>query len=392
MLQRPKNYSSHNLLPPINLISPCLSPSPTSNFFRSASQISLATPRTYGKRKLSPIGRTPTSKQIHQVNASITAECSNGHIKSYAANSHVGIVRESNEDRVTINYRVAKPDNKQCDHWPLISYFGVFDGHGGSLCAEFLRDNLLDYIVNQAKFPDHPTEAIKAGFDEAENAFLAYVQRQTGSYDRSGSCAIVVLIIKDACYVANVGDSRAVLSVDRGMRLHELSHDHKPNAIGERERIEKAGGKVYANELSPFSAVSTGQNQLVYRVLPGRLACSRTLGDADAKLECFGGLKGVVIAEPEVKSFRVCKKYDFILIASDGIFDMMTSAEAIKSVWNAFENSRQTFHGTCGEGVKRLLEESMARRSLDNVSAVLIAFKPLRDVFEEQSNSEIDRR
>mmetsp|Transcript_25120 Transcript_25120/g.44026 ORF Transcript_25120/g.44026 Transcript_25120/m.44026 type:complete len:394 (+) Transcript_25120:49-1230(+) len=384
---RTKTFGSHLLLPPI---SPSPSPSPTSftkSLGRTVSALSLPTSRLQSNRKLSPLGLTPQSRQVPKVSQSIVATGSTGHIKSYAANSHIGIIRETNEDRVVINYRVSKPEDKDCENWPLISYFGVFDGHGGSLCAEFLRDNLLDYILKQPSFPETPVEALKSGFDEAENAFLSYVVHQSGSYDRSGSCVNVVLVIKDTCYVANVGDSRAILSCERGMRLHELSHDHKPNCPSERERIEKVGGKVYANELSPFTAFVSGENQTVFRVLPGRLAISRSVGDADSKLECFGGLKGAVIAEPEVRSFRVCKKYDFILIASDGIFDKLSNSEAIRAVWTAFEYPRLTFHGTCGEGVKKVIEEALVRRTLDNVSAVLVAFKPLRDAFEELSST-----
>jgi serine/threonine protein phosphatase PrpC len=88
---------------------------------------------------------------------------------------------------------------------------------------------LLDYILNEASFPDHPVKAIKAGFARADADFISNAMANTGMCDRSGSCANVVIIIRDACYVANVGDSRAVLSCDRGARLHELSQDHKPN-------------------------------------------------------------------------------------------------------------------------------------------------------------------
>jgi serine/threonine protein phosphatase PrpC len=192
------------------------------------------------------------------------------------------------------------------------------------------------------------------------------------------------MVIKEVCYVANVGDCRAIMSVERGFRLHELSHDHKPNLPAERERVEQAGGKIYANEASPFTAFVSGENSTVYRVLPGRLAISRAFGDADAKLECFGGIRGVVIAEPDVKSFRISKKYDFILIASDGVFDKLTNSDAIRAVWTAVGTSCLTFHGACGEGAQTVLEEALRRTSLDNVSVVLVAFKPLRDVYEEQ--------
>jgi protein phosphatase PTC2/3 len=63
--------------------------------------------------------------------------------------------------------------------------------------------------------------------------------------DKSGSCAIVVLIIHDMCYVANVGDSRAVLSSEEGKKTYPLSLDHKPGEDGETERIRDAGGEIY---------------------------------------------------------------------------------------------------------------------------------------------------
>lgn len=60
---------------------------------------------------------------------------------------------------------------------------------------------------------------------------------QTGELDRSGSCAIVVLIVGDQCYVANVGDSRAVMSGSAGSKVYTLSRDHKPSDPEEAARI-----------------------------------------------------------------------------------------------------------------------------------------------------------
>jgi protein phosphatase 2C family protein 2/3 len=65
------------------------------------------------------------------------------------------------------------------------------------------------------------------------------------SVDKSGSCALVVIIIEDDCWVANLGDSRALLSEDSSNRLYVLTRDHKPCDPLERERIEKAGGSIY---------------------------------------------------------------------------------------------------------------------------------------------------
>lgn len=66
-----------------------------------------------------------------------------------------------------------------------------------------------------------------------------------GFVDNSGSCAIVILIVNDICYVANVGDSRAVMSANAGKDILALSKDHKPDEDYETARITAHGGKIY---------------------------------------------------------------------------------------------------------------------------------------------------
>ena len=63
--------------------------------------------------------------------------------------------------------------------------------------------------------------------------------------DRSGSCAIVILIVGETCYSANVGDSRAAISMNGGKVVMPLSRDHKPSDVNEYNRIIKGGGQVY---------------------------------------------------------------------------------------------------------------------------------------------------
>lgn len=73
----------------------------------------------------------------------------NGIVKAYAANTNQGIVRNYNEDRVAIILNIMKPPNIDSkEDWPICSFFGVYDGHGGTLCADFLRDNLHQYVEN----------------------------------------------------------------------------------------------------------------------------------------------------------------------------------------------------------------------------------------------------
>ena len=80
----------------------------------------------------------------------------NGIVKSYAANTNQGVIRNYNEDRVSIVLNIQKPPQKVCDRWPKCQFFAIFDGHGGHTCADFLRDNLHQFIVRDQEFPQNP--------------------------------------------------------------------------------------------------------------------------------------------------------------------------------------------------------------------------------------------
>ena len=141
-----------------------------------------------------------------------------------------------------------------------------------------------------------------------------------GEVDKSGSCAIVALVIDDMCYIANTGDSRALLSADGGKHVITLSNDHKPTDDIEVERILRNEGRIYQNT----SVISSmGQSQVVlgpHRVFPGRLSVCRTFGDIEAKREKFGGNPNVVIAVPDIKEFIIDEKMDFLLLGCKYFF------------------------------------------------------------------------
>jgi serine/threonine protein phosphatase PrpC len=68
---------------------------------------------------------------------------------------------------------------------------------------------------------------------------------EQGDIERSGTCATTMLVIDDTCYIANTGDSRAIMSVNGGQQVITLSNDHKPTDLVEVNRILKNGGQIY---------------------------------------------------------------------------------------------------------------------------------------------------
>ena len=115
---------------------------------------------------------------------------------------------------------------------------------------------------------------------------------------------VIILIVDKKIYVANVGDSRCLVSMENGKKLLEVTKDHKPNSPNEIKRIKRYGGNIYQSEtvINNISNPDLNGKILIgpYRVLPGRLSVSRTIGDVEAKLEKFGGNPNVIISEPEI--------------------------------------------------------------------------------------------
>lgn len=180
--------------------------------------------------------------------------------------------------------------------------------------------------------------------------------------------------------MANVGDSRAVLSGEGGKKIFPLSLDHKPCDEVERKRIIEAGGQIYQTAIP--KTLEIDQEYGPHRVLPGRLSVSRTFGDLEAKIEQLGGNPKVVIAEPDIKAFRVTESHDFIVMGSDGIFDKISNRETVQCMWNSLRDERVgDIHQQTGKGVECIIKNSLFRKSLDNVTVVIITFENFERIY-----------
>ena len=315
-----------------------------------------------------------------------------GIIKSYAVNTYQGIIRNYNEDRVSIMVNMNKPRGYYKKYWPRVSFFGIYDGHGGETCSEFLRDNLHDLIVhNNEFFPDNIPEAIKLAFNKAEKNFIENyaLDKKRELKDKSGSCAVIILIVDNKIFVANVGDSRCLLSMENGNKFIEVTKDHKPNSPEETERIKKYGGKIYQTETLIRKATNPkliGKKIIgPYRVSPGGLSVSRTIGDVEAKLEKYGGNSNVVISKPDIFEYDLNKDdIDFFILGCDGIFDQLSSDEVMNCAWMVYNNKDNILVSQCKDIHKQsglitdlIMKSALARKSLDNVTCLFISFKEI---------------
>lgn len=200
----------------------------------------------------------------------------------------------------------------------------------------------------------------------------------------------MALIIDEMCYVANTGDSRAVLSASGGRQIMTLSNDHKPTDPLEADRIIAHNGRIYQNTqvISESGRLNVDSRLIIgpHRVFPGRLSVCRTLGDLEAKQTKQLGNPRIVVSDPDIAFFRLQPCHDFIVLCCDGVVDKLDDTDVVHTVWQSVGSQAQRSdsrgepndscrHDLAGRAVDALLKTSALRRSGDNLTAVFIAFK-----------------
>jgi len=191
------------------------------------------------------------------------------------------------------------------------AFFAVFDGHGGANVAKYCGDMMHKQVVGTDAYQNGDyVEAFKRGFLATDEEML---KDDVMKDDMSGSTAICVLIKDSKIYCGNAGDSRAISSV-AGI-CDELSFDHKPSDEMEAKRIVAAGGWVEFNRVN------------------GNLALSRAMGDFVFKRNSKKPAEEqIVTCYPDVITKDITKDHEFIVLACDGIWDVMSNQEVVDFV------------------------------------------------------------
>ena len=207
-----------------------------------------------------------------------------------------------NQDRGSITYPFAGDDN--------LALFCVFDGHGayGDIVSHVVMLEMQERLTAALQKSDDPPAALEKVFIEIDEALPQLIGSNT--CQNSGTTGVVLLLRGTHCWVAHVGDSRAVVGSSWSLRLpvNELSHDHKCDDPTEHARITAAGGFVRPRPAPDLSARVYTDVELT-RV---GLAMSRSFGDYCVK--DFG-----VICKPTIAEFELIDESSFLVLASDGV-------------------------------------------------------------------------
>jgi len=219
-----------------------------------------------------------------------------------------------------------------------LGLFAIYDGHLGDSVPAYLQKHLFSNILKDEDFWNDPFMSISNAYETTDQAILSH----SPDLGRGGSTAVTAILINNQkLWVANVGDSRAVVS--RGGVAGQMSTDHEPNT--ERGSIETRGGFV-SNMPGDVARVN------------GQLAVSRAFGDKN--------LKTHLRSDPDIQYTDITPDVELLILASDGLWKVMANQEAV-DVARRIKDPQKA--------AKQLATEALNRDSKDDISCIVVRFK-----------------
>ncbi|XP_031092687.1 probable protein phosphatase 2C 38 [Ipomoea triloba] len=284
------------------------------------------------------------------------------------------------------------------DSGPHGTFVGVYDGHGGPETSRFINDSLFS---NLKKFASEQQEisagVIKKAFLATEEEFLSVVKQQwhyKPQIAAVGSCCLVGVVCNGLVYVANAGDSRAVLGrADKGARgvtAIQLSMEHNANIESVRDEL---------HSLHPHDSQIVVRKHNVWRV-KGLIQVSRSIGDAYLKKAEFNRApllakfrlsepfsNPILSPEPSISIHKLSSNDQFLIFASDGLWEHLSNQEAADIVHSSPRNgiARRLIKAALHVAAKKRemrysdlkkIERGVRRHFHDDITVVVLFLDP----------------
>nr|QBK88934.1 MAG: protein phosphatase 2C [Mimivirus LCMiAC02] len=254
--------------------------------------------------------------------------------------------RDKNEDKhdIIIN---SNGRNKQLNN---IDFYAVYDGHGGNEVSTYLKDRLSPHFTKKNLIYPLPQKYVIKVYDYLQNS----LRNHKFAY-RAGSTGLVVIVFllngKKSLSIFNNGDCRCIIC-RRNIAI-PLTKDHKPHWPEELYRIDKIGG-----EKIDWSGHDPRINGL---------SVSRSFGDLDSVPE--------VTHRPQLFGYTLGKDDKFIIMACDGLWDVLDNSEACNFVlMNCYDRTLKIRINKKNDIAQKLAEYALKKGSGDNVTVIVVFF------------------
>lgn len=307
--------------------------------------------------------------------------------------------RRQNEDACVDLSALASTDDA------TYGYFGVYDGHSGEDAVGRCAADLHGRVADALKEGRPPAEALEASFAAVDAEYCADAALERASLD-AGATALALLLVAPAddattpsLVVANCGDCAAVLSRKGVAKALTTPHTAIPGST-EAARIVAAGGwittetdlcvgRLHAMDLDDPEISECAHERVrlnvIHRVC-GEVAVTRAIGDVDFKgwgngtkqAPAFAYPPGhprkftsdLLVATPDLVHHELRRDDDFVVLATDGLWDVVDPQEAVTVAASLFAQNR-----TPRVVADKLVERALRLGSGDNVTVLVLQLR-----------------
>lgn len=237
------------------------------------------------------------------------------------------------------------------------AYFAVYDGHGGRNVVDYVSNVLHVNVLEEVRRHNDILVGLPEAFRRTDQEML-----QLG-INSSGCTVCVCVLLQEGSsrtvYTAALGDSRAVISrQNTAIRMSSMT-DHKATDSIEQKRVLEAGGHIINDRVN------------------GILAITRAMGDFLLKMPML--VNDVVSNQPDICSLTLTESDDFVILACDGLWDVMTDQQAVDLVVQSLQDMQHFMPELQAQGrsvaeilAEMLVQEALWKGTEDNVSCVVI--------------------
>ena len=227
----------------------------------------------------------------------------------------------------------------------------------------------LNRIIKSKKIDINKDDLSKVLIDTFEMENNSLLRNKQIDSDLSGSTCVSVIYTPQKLIIANLGDSRCVLGkkINSEWKYENLSRDHKPDVKEEADRIRKAGGRIRPMIDEDGCFVGPMRVYMKDKDMPG-LAMTRSFGDYLASI-------AGTISIPEIKEHILTEEDKFIILASDGLFEFISSDEVGNIIKGFYE--KDDIVGCCEflykESYRKWIQEE--EDTVDDITIILVFFE-----------------
>ncbi|KAK2444468.1 thylakoid-associated phosphatase [Trifolium repens] len=277
--------------------------------------------------------------------------------------------REEMEDDI-----ILRPDSLQG-----FSFAAVFDGHGGFASVQFLREELYkeclealqDGLLLLGKDFKAVEDALKQAFAKADMKLLKWLEMKGEEEDESGATATAIFLGDNKLLISHIGDSSVVLC--RSGKPELLTSPHRPYgsntaSLQEIKRIREAGGWIVNGRICGDIAVSRAFGDIRFKTKKNEMLRKGVQEGrwTEKYISRIQFKDDLVVARPDIYQVTLGSDAEFVVLASDGLWDYMSSLDAV-----TFVRDQLRKHGNTQLACESLAQVVLDQRTQDNVSIII---------------------